>query len=112
ARTTAEGWLKTLSAGADPTKLGDASMLPTALPLTTEEGAAALVWRVPVYVIGAVSAFWFVAPTIGVRGGQDGLVPRLRPKWSHRMMWSSNESSRYGNPPLGRLIASAASLVT
>jgi hypothetical protein len=42
ARTDAEGWLTTLTAGADPGKLGDGSMLPTALPLTTEEGTAAL----------------------------------------------------------------------
>jgi len=42
ARAGAEGWLKKLTAGADPGKLGDGSMLPTALPLTTEEGAAAL----------------------------------------------------------------------
>ena len=31
-----------LIGGADPGTLGDSSMLPTALPLTTEEGAAAL----------------------------------------------------------------------
>ena len=31
-----------LRAGADPTKLGDSSMLPSALPLTTEQGVAAL----------------------------------------------------------------------
>jgi hypothetical protein len=42
ARATAAGWLKSLMAGVDPGRLGDASMLPTALPLTTEEGAAAL----------------------------------------------------------------------
>jgi hypothetical protein len=42
ARAAAEGWLKSLTAEADPARLGDASMLPTALPLTTEEGAAAL----------------------------------------------------------------------
>jgi hypothetical protein len=36
---------------------------------TLSPRGAELVWRVPVYVIGAVSAFWFVARTIGVLGG-------------------------------------------
>src|SRR5262245_59100817 len=36
---------------------------------TLSPRGAELVWRVPVYVIGAVSAFWFVGRTIGVLGG-------------------------------------------
>jgi parvulin-like peptidyl-prolyl isomerase len=39
-RAEAEALLAKLKAGADPAKLGDPSMLPAAMPLTTEEGAA------------------------------------------------------------------------
>jgi parvulin-like peptidyl-prolyl isomerase len=35
-------FLSNLKSGADPTQLGDSSMLPTAMPLTTEEGLASL----------------------------------------------------------------------
>jgi hypothetical protein len=38
----AAGMLERLRSGADPTKLGDPSMLPSALPPTTEQGVAAL----------------------------------------------------------------------
>lgn len=38
----AAGFLARLKTGADPAKLGDASMLPAAMPLTTEEGLATL----------------------------------------------------------------------
>ena len=40
ARADAEALLVKLKAGADPEKLGDPSMLPAAMPLTTEQGAA------------------------------------------------------------------------
>jgi parvulin-like peptidyl-prolyl isomerase len=39
-RAEAEALLEKLKAGADPAKLGDPSMLPVAMPLTTEQGAA------------------------------------------------------------------------
>lgn len=42
AKADAEAWLVKLKAGSDPGKQGDASMLPAAMPLTTEEGVAAL----------------------------------------------------------------------
>jgi hypothetical protein len=42
ARTEAEALLAKLRSGADPAKLGDSSMLPAAMPLTTEEGVASL----------------------------------------------------------------------
>ncbi len=42
AKTDAEAWLVKLKAGSDPGKQGDASMLPAAMPMTTEEGVAAL----------------------------------------------------------------------
>lgn len=42
AEADAARFVAQLRAGADPTKLGDASMLPSALPLTTEQGVAAL----------------------------------------------------------------------
>lgn len=38
----AENWLARLRAGADPAGFGDGSMLPKALPLTSEEGVTAL----------------------------------------------------------------------
>jgi PPIC-type PPIASE domain len=38
----ASAFLARLKTGADPAKLGDPSMLPAAMPLTTQEGAAAL----------------------------------------------------------------------
>lgn len=38
----AQAWLVELSAGAEPASLGDRSMLPAALPLTTQEGVASL----------------------------------------------------------------------
>lgn len=38
----AQGWLASLKSGADPAKLGDNSMLPAAMPLTTQEGVAAM----------------------------------------------------------------------
>ena len=41
ALTDAARFLAQLRAGEDPTKLGDSSMLPSALPLTTEQGVAA-----------------------------------------------------------------------
>ena len=37
-----ETWMQGLRSGADPTTLGDASMLPAALPLTTQQGVAML----------------------------------------------------------------------
>ncbi len=42
APSAAAAMLKQLQAGADPTKLGDPSMLPAAMPLTTEQGVEAL----------------------------------------------------------------------
>ncbi len=39
-RSDAEALLARLKSGADPSKLGDPSMLPSAMPLTTEEGVA------------------------------------------------------------------------
>lgn len=42
AETDAARFLAQLRAGADPTKLGDLSMLPSALPFTTRQGVAAL----------------------------------------------------------------------
>jgi hypothetical protein len=42
AATDAQAWLATLKSGADPAKLGDSSMLPAAMPLTTQEGVAAM----------------------------------------------------------------------
>jgi hypothetical protein len=42
AEADARAFLARLDAGADPAKLGDPSMLPAAMPLTTEEGAAGL----------------------------------------------------------------------
>jgi hypothetical protein len=42
AKADAQGFLTKLMTGADPGKVGDGSMLPRALPLTTEEGVAAL----------------------------------------------------------------------
>jgi hypothetical protein len=41
-RREAEALLAKLKSGADPSKLGDQSMLPAAMPLTTEEGIAGL----------------------------------------------------------------------
>lgn len=38
----ASAFLAKLKSGSDPTKLGDSSMLPAAMPLTTEEGVASL----------------------------------------------------------------------
>lgn len=42
ANTDAQGILDELRSAADPAKLGDSSMLPPALPLTTEQGVATL----------------------------------------------------------------------
>ena len=42
AATEAAALLAKLKAGADPAKLGDSSMLPSAMPLTTQEGIASL----------------------------------------------------------------------
>ena len=42
AKTEADALLAKLRSGADPVKLGDSSMLPAAMPLTTEEGVASL----------------------------------------------------------------------
>jgi hypothetical protein len=42
ARTDAEALLRQLRAGGEPAKLGDPSMLPAVLPLTTQKGVAAL----------------------------------------------------------------------
>lgn len=42
AMADAEAALAALKAGGDPAKLGDSSMLPAAIPLTTQEGVAAL----------------------------------------------------------------------
>jgi hypothetical protein len=42
AQVDASRFVAQLRAGADPTKLGDPSMLPSALPLTTQQGVAAL----------------------------------------------------------------------
>jgi hypothetical protein len=42
ARNDAEAFLVKLKSGADPDKQGDGSMLPAAMPLTTEEGVAGL----------------------------------------------------------------------
>lgn len=42
AATEATALLAKLQSGADPAKLGDTSMLPSAMPLTTEEGVASL----------------------------------------------------------------------
>lgn len=41
AKADAETMLAKLRSGAEPTKIGDSSMLPAAMPLTTEEGVAA-----------------------------------------------------------------------
>jgi hypothetical protein len=41
-RRDADALLAKLKSGADPSKLGDPSMLPSAMPLTTEEGVAGL----------------------------------------------------------------------
>lgn len=42
ASAEAQAWLAKLATGADPASLGDGSMLPAALPLTTQEGVASL----------------------------------------------------------------------
>lgn len=42
ARADADTFLAKLRSGADPAELGDSSMLPAAMPLTTEEGVASL----------------------------------------------------------------------
>ena len=42
ARDDAEAWLAKLRSGADPARQGDASMLPAAMPPTTQDGIAAL----------------------------------------------------------------------
>lgn len=42
ASADAQAWLAKLATGADPSSLGDGSMLPAALPLTTQEGVASL----------------------------------------------------------------------
>lgn len=42
AQADASAFLAKLQSGVDPTKLGDSSMLPAAMPLTTEEGIASL----------------------------------------------------------------------
>jgi hypothetical protein len=71
--------LDKLRAGADPVKLGDASMLPTALPLTTKDGVAMLFGDAfAASVFSQAGEGWF-GPVISPLGAHDVLVLAREP---------------------------------
>lgn len=68
AAAQARAWLLKLQSGGDPGGEGDASMLPAALPLTTQDGVAALFgadFAKTVFAAGAASWFGPVASPFG-----------------------------------------------
>ena len=70
----AAAFLKQLSSGADPEKLGDASMLPAALPPTTREGVAAQFGATfAANVFQHTDAGWF-GPVSSPFGSHDVLI--------------------------------------
>ncbi len=81
ARAEAEKLLAKLETGADPAKLGDASMLPAALPLTTEQGAANLFGE----------AF---ASAVFVHKGEDWFGPVVSPFGQHVVLVMETEPGR------------------
>ncbi len=68
ARANAQAILEELRSGVDPTQLGDASMLPSAMPLTTQQGVARLFGEAfAAAVFAHANAGWFgpVASPLG-----------------------------------------------
>jgi hypothetical protein len=81
ATSDAAEFLKALKAGADPENLGDASMLPSALPLTTQKGVAALFGE----------AF---ASTLFEHKGEGWFGPVASPLGAHNIFILSQEPAR------------------
>jgi len=79
ASADAASFLDALKSGTDPEKLGDASMLPSALPLTTERGIAALFGEAfASSVFGHDDAGWF-GPVASPLGAHDVLIASREP---------------------------------
>jgi hypothetical protein len=79
ARADAAGFLRELRAGAAPEKLGDASMLPAALPLTSEKGIATLFGDSFAANVFAHSGSGWFGPVISPLGAHDVLILAREP---------------------------------
>jgi hypothetical protein len=104
-RRDAEALLARLKSGADPSKLGDASMLPAALPLTTEEGVAGLFGEdFAASVFASSGKTWFgpVASPFGehlvlvmqVEPGRDAVLADVRDKVRSDLIESRRDQAR------------------
>jgi hypothetical protein len=79
ASADAEAMLDKLRRGADPEKLGDASMLPTALPLTTQNEVATLLGdELAASVFGQAREGWF-GPVASPLGAHNVLILSREP---------------------------------
>jgi hypothetical protein len=74
ANADATAFLDKLRSGVDPEGLGDASMLPAALPLTTEEGVAALFGRAFAASVFAHAGEGWFGPVGSPFGAHDVLI--------------------------------------
>jgi hypothetical protein len=79
ARAEADRMLEKLRAGADPEKLGDPSMLPAALPLTTREGAANLFGEDFASAVFAYQGTGWFGPVASPFGQHAVLVMEVEP---------------------------------
>ncbi len=105
AAADAHAFLARLESGADPAKLGDPSMLPTVMPLTTEEGAAGLFGaEFAASVFEHAGEGWFgpvaspfgqhIVQVIGTEPGRSAALDDIRDKIRADVIESRRDRSR------------------